>query len=476
MNSSDSLHDSTKMASFDPRQADAAYKPFPPLEEWLKCPVDTGRWDRYTANVRNRSQLSKELLQRAAQVVAKAAAIDTGAIEGLYDTDRGFTFTVATETALWQAVVEERKGPKVLALIESQLNAYDYVLDFATNQVPLGEAWIRTLHEQICRSQETYGAYTEIGFQELALPKGEYKHLPNHVLGKDGKIHSYAPVDLTPAEMHRLCAELNSEAFLAAHPILQSSYAHHAFASIHPFADGNGRVGRALASVFTYRASSTPLLILAEDRVEYLTSLRAADEGNYQAFVNLTLEKALDAIQLFDQSLRTAKTPPAEDSLAKLKRLYVTKGGYSHKQVDEAGYKLMDLFAQEVENHRPKVAVEGMVGFTSSPDAAGHPIASAGYRHPLNGPRRVIIQISTAAPAATSVSRAFGLEVPKDCGKDVDLIIRNTQSNEGFEVRITELIPVHLASVQMMIALFVEGLINEMLGELSVVAAKALRG
>src|SRR5207249_3959278 len=140
----------------------------------------------------------------------------------------------------------------------------------------------------------TYTAYTEIGIQELPLPKGEYKHLPNHVLGMDSKVHSYAPVDLTPEEMHRLCQELNSQIFLSAHPVLQSSYAHFAFTVIHPFADGNGRVARALASVFTYRASSIPLLILAEDRLEYLSALRTADERNYQAFVDFTLEKTLD--------------------------------------------------------------------------------------------------------------------------------------------------------------------------------------
>jgi Fic family protein len=57
--------------------------------------------------------------------------------------------------------------------------------------------------------------------------------------------------------------------------------AHYAFVAIHPFADGNGRVARALASVFTYRAYSVPVLILAESRNDYLTNLEAADRSNH---------------------------------------------------------------------------------------------------------------------------------------------------------------------------------------------------
>jgi len=71
------------------------------------------------------------------------------------------------------------------------------VLDFATSQAPIAEAWLRSLHAEICRGQETYVAHTEVGPQEQKLPLGEYKHAPNHVRQPDDTVHSYAPVDLT---------------------------------------------------------------------------------------------------------------------------------------------------------------------------------------------------------------------------------------------------------------------------------------
>ena len=121
------------------RRADAAYKPFPSFSEWSSmCLLDTTRWDRYTAELNELRKTSPDLLPKALEIVKRAAALDTGAIEGLYETDRGFTFTVATEAAYWQAALQQ-KGANVPALFKSQLDAYDYVVDFATQQVPIAE-------------------------------------------------------------------------------------------------------------------------------------------------------------------------------------------------------------------------------------------------------------------------------------------------------------------------------------------------
>ncbi|MBI3648097.1 MAG: Fic family protein [Actinobacteria bacterium] len=166
--------------------------------------------------------------------------------------DRGFTYTIAAEEAAWEATLDE-KGPDARALIEAQLGAYELVLDVATTASDLTEAWIRRLHEELCRPQDTYEARTPQGPSRITLPKGEYKKYPNHVLQPDGTEHAYAPVNDTASEMTRLVQELRSPAFTAAHPVLQAAYAHYFLVAVHPFADGNGRVARAMASVYTYR-------------------------------------------------------------------------------------------------------------------------------------------------------------------------------------------------------------------------------
>src|SRR5262249_27526794 len=160
---------------FDLRQADANYRPFPSLLEWASaCTVDSRKWLKCANIVDDLRKGSADLWARALEIVKRAAAWDTGAVEGLYDTDRGFTLTVAMEVAAWETLVEQ-KGANVRGLFESQLEAYDCVLDLATQKTPIAEAWIRRLHEIVCASQDTYRVWTEVGSQDQPLPKGQYK-------------------------------------------------------------------------------------------------------------------------------------------------------------------------------------------------------------------------------------------------------------------------------------------------------------
>jgi hypothetical protein len=375
---------------------------------------------------------------------------------------------------LWEAAVES-KGDNVRPLFDAQLHAYDYVLDLATQAVPIAEAWIRELHREICKSQETYLALTEVGLQELALPKGEYKQLPNHVLRKDGVLHSYAPVDLTPAEMFKLCEELRKPAFLAAHPILQASYAHYAFVCVHPFADGNGRVARALASVFTYRSHSIPLMVLAENRSEYISALESADAGQYQPFVNFVLERALDGIRLVDESLRAATMPSIPNAMEAIKSLYVTSGGYSHEEVDRAGFELLKLFKTELTGQINQLPNKELIHPLIVDGASGEKIHNASNRLPLQGVKGVGLQMSTGIPAHATVSWRFELEVPKDCGRDDDLVLGNPKSSEVFEARMSELVPRPSAALQMRLSIMVERLISEAVDQLAKAAKAALK-
>jgi Fic family protein len=464
-------------AEFDPRQADANYRSFPSFEEWSKCVVDTDRWTRYSSLLEKRSGISAEELRRAREVVKRAAAMDTGAIEGLYETDRDFTFTVATMAADWEALLDS-KGPQLRQLYAAQLKAYDYVVDLATQSEPISEAAIRALHQEVCEAQETYTAWTEIGLQELRLPKGEYKHLPNHVIGRDGKLHAYAPVDLTPVEMHRLCQELRSEAFINAHPVLQASWAHYAFVVIHPFADGNGRVARALGSVFTVRSHSVPLLILQENREQYLASLSAADAGDYQRFVDFIFERAVDAMRLVDESLRAALAPSIEDAAAALKQLYKTRGGYTHHQVDEAGHRLFRLFYDEVERQARASPVAEVTSCEIEGGPANHQPGQESLRLPVQthlGISQLRFRLHSQPPAEASVERQFALEVPRDCDRDDELIIRNLVTGESFAARMNELVPVETAALQMRLTVAVQRILAEAVSELSRRATESLR-
>jgi len=477
----------TTDATVNVRVLDSAYVPFPTFVEWKSksIGVDTKRWIRYTSLLKDLSgRISAEVLERARNIAKRAAALDTGAIEGLYESDRGFTYTVAFETSTWETALSQ-KGEQVRPLFEAQLRAYDYVLDLATKAEQISEASIRALHEVVCAAQPTYRVMTEIGPQEQALPKGQYKSLPNHVRTRKGTDHSYAPVDTTPAEMARLVRELRSDAFQGTHPVMQAAYAHYAFVVIHPFADGNGRVARALASAFTYRTIGMPIVILSEQKTAYLDSLEEADRGNYQPFIDFMLAKSLDTIELVTENVRSALIPSIEESRAEIERLYVTKGGYTQQEVDAAGTRLLNLVMNQVREKLPNSPPNVNTG-TALSNFGYTPSAVAGYRAQVNNPQVLIFNLSSAPPAAAALNRAYQLWLPRNAASDDDILLVRTKENspgsidpdaesEGFAARLDELIPTTSGVLQIRVNMFAERVVAEMFAELRKRAATAHR-
>lgn len=451
---------------FDPWVLDAQYQPFPSFAEWARgCSLDTRRWERYAAEAASAKEAPPDVLRRALDIVKRAAAVDTGAIEGLYDVDAGFTITVAMQAAEWEQALAQ-KGERARALIEAQMNAYDHVLDLATQAVPISEAWLRELHRDLCGSQATYTALTEVGWQEIPLPHGEYKRLPNHVIGRDGNPHAFAPVDRVSVEMHRLCEEFRSEAFLAAHPLCQASFGHYAFVVVHPFADGNGRVARALGSIFTYRAVSVPLLILDEHKGGYLSALEAADHGDSRPFVDFIAERTFDAIDLVRESLATAQLPSAEEAADHLQRLFLTRGGYTHHDVDGAGYRFQELLRDEVVKQFN--ALRGkFLKVDARFDNNGYRPRSPTHRIPVkDGCRTLYLVFSSPAPAEARVERQLALEVPLDATPDGSIRLWDpVDPNRSFEARISDLLPSPTASLQLRLRVIAEGLLRGAVSE-----------
>lgn len=337
------------MADLSLRQADQLYQGFPDFSDWpAPGEDDLSLWDRFASRlVEIRSQASPEALRKAVDVAVRAAALDTGAIEGLYSVDRGFTMTVATQALAWEHAIQE-KGENVRDLFEAQLQAYELVIDAVTGHHPISEAWIRALHETLCGPQTTYRVLTDQGWQEHELRRGVYKNQPNHVRLGDGSIHPYAPVDRVGSEMHRLLEQIRTPAFEQAHPIAQASYIHYGFVVIHPFADGNGRVARALASVFFYKALSIPFLVFANQRTAYFDALHQADIGAHRPLLAFVGDRGIDTMQLVVDHLLTTEAPNPEAIITKTELL------------DDAGIRLLVLVEGQLEALALKALLPGL--------------------------------------------------------------------------------------------------------------------
>lgn len=401
----DKSHDGP-LTSDEVTAVDAQYAPFPAFRDWPQEPPRVDLWDRAREALGAAAEVSsQEDLTKARAIAMRAAAFDTGAIEGLYSTDRGLTLTVATQAAAWEQKVEER-GTDARALFEAQLAAFELVLDHVTRHFPdVTQAWIRRLHEEITGPQDTYVVHTPAGPQEQSVPRGEYKKHPNHVRTEDGGIHAYAPVDHTQSEMQRLIDELASAEFEAAHPLVQASYAHYGLVAIHPFADGNGRVARAVASAYTHRAASVPLLVLAHHREQYFAALAKADIGDLEPFVDFISRVGRDAVALVFETLQTAQAPQPEKLLAEFKDLYLAQEGLTHSQLDQLADRfweeLIAIFSEQVES----LSVPDGVDLKVTPGSGGNRgDPPEGFRRMVSpGPRFVGVDLTSASPADASV-------------------------------------------------------------------------
>jgi Fic/DOC family len=279
-------------------------------------------------------------------------------------------------------------------------------------------------------------------------------------------MHSYAPADLTPAEMFRFVSDLRSEEFVGAHPILQASYAHYALVVIHPFADGNGRVARALSSVFMYRARSIPLLIFADQKAAYLASLEAADRGEPQHFVEFISERTFDTIQLVEENIKGALAPPAEESLARIQRLYVTKGGFSQEEVDKAGTALLDAFASELRREVKEVVLLPQIRSDVVLEAT-HLEGNANFRSLFGRTNRLSLKLSTKVPALSAYVRYVDLLVPRDCGREDDLLLVCSGTDDQFSASVSEVAPIFSATLQIRLRMFSERFVAEALSQLA---------
>jgi fido (protein-threonine AMPylation protein) len=237
-------------------------------------------------------------------------AVETGIIERLYEVDWGLTLTLVAEGFTRDVV--ERAGGKVddrtLATLRAQLDSLGMVLTFVREERNLTSAFIKELHQALTRTQETYTVTDALGrVVEAALLHGEWKREPNHVLRQDNSLLEYAPPEQVASEIDRLIELWDRLEQSAIHPVIKAAWLHHRFVQIHPFADGNGRVARALTLLVLEKHRFAPLVVDRWHRTDYLKALDAANDGKLQPLIRLFLK--LEGAALTNELERPEELP-----------------------------------------------------------------------------------------------------------------------------------------------------------------------
>ena len=163
-----------------------------------------------------------------------------------------------------------------------------YIRDNLHSLPPLSLERIKNIHFLLCQNA-------------IDGVAGTFKTIPNMIIG----------ASFTPTQPYMVITELqewilNLEAQLesqAKEGIIEAICRQHiAFERIHPFSDGNGRVGRALMVYICLQKGIAPIVVTKEDKAEYISYLNTEDVNGLTKF-SLKLNADEEArINLFSQN------------------------------------------------------------------------------------------------------------------------------------------------------------------------------
>lgn len=247
-------------------------------------------------------------------------------------------------TMLFSSSVRNASDLDAVGNMDAIIEAYEQT------ELPLSNRLIRTLHAKLfsLRPNTHYG-----------VTPGEFRRSQNWIGFAGCGLQGASFIPPNPTDMAKCMEEL--EMYLnnkgdATDPIIRAALTHYQFETIHPFLDGNGRIGRILVGQqlidedvisAPYIAVSPYLLAHREDYYLALSSVRAANTYEpWLDFFLVALEASVDsAIMIFDAELgyynesvrviRERISPRMQEKSLEILKYIVCNFASSHKMIAE---------------------------------------------------------------------------------------------------------------------------------------------
>ena len=156
--------------------------------------------------------------------------------------------------------------------------AYEQTIQLAKSHTPIT---IDILKELSALVMKNTGKEYKTALGDFSSAKGELRLL-NVTAGIGGK--SYMSYNKIPTKLAEFCNNLNEErknhTIKSITQLYELSFdAHYNLVTIHPWADGNGRMARLLMNLLQFEFGLIPTKILKEDKEEYIKALVATREN-----------------------------------------------------------------------------------------------------------------------------------------------------------------------------------------------------
>jgi len=198
-----------------------------------------------------------------------------------------------------QMLFDEGISAKGKTIVEQMMNldlkrAYEESIRLAKEKTPITVDVLKALSKLVM--QNTGSTYkTALG--EFSSANGDLR-LVNVTAGVGGK--SYLSYQKVPAKLQEFCDWLNAQRekeMSMAERYNLSFEAHYRLVTIHPWADGNGRIARLIMNHIQFEFSLVPAKVLKEDKGDYINALIATRESDdITSFQDLMAEEMIKTI------------------------------------------------------------------------------------------------------------------------------------------------------------------------------------
>lgn len=161
--------------------------------------------------------------------------------------------------------------------------ALEYLFDHIDDKRPIDEALILKLHSILMNAiRPDAGMYRShaVRIMGIHIPTANYQRVPELI-----------------KELVRDIRESNADV------IAHIANVHSRFEKIHPFSDGNGRIGRLLMHAMALRANIVPVVILQENRRFYVAYLNKAQMKDDQSLLeDFVCDAILEGYKILSRS------------------------------------------------------------------------------------------------------------------------------------------------------------------------------
>lgn len=234
-------------------------------------------------------------------------AIKTSEIEGEYLSRKDVMSSIRNNLGLNQQLekVKDKQAEGVSELLIDVRNTF---------QEPLSREKLFAWHKMLLKKERdiTVGAWRS---------HTEPMQIVSGAMGKQTIHFEAPPSDRVPEEMEKFIAWFNKTGPGGSEEIkkapLRAAIAHLYFESIHPFEDGNGRIGRAIAEKALSQGIGRPVLMSLSKTIEakkntYYAALEKAQRSNeitpwVNYFIRTVLEAQIAAEELIDFTLKKTR-------------------------------------------------------------------------------------------------------------------------------------------------------------------------